>query len=108
MVGWGRVGWCRVEWGVWREGCWGGVGRERGARGDVMYVVEVGVALLASLAAGLRVRNTATTLMYGGRRANDLFDLDECRQLGVGLEVATEDDDLLRQLAASDLGDHVR
>jgi dihydroorotate dehydrogenase electron transfer subunit len=56
-----------------------------------MVAGGVGLAPFATLAAALRKRDTETTLFYGGRSANDLFHLDEFRQLGVRLELATND-----------------
>jgi dihydroorotate dehydrogenase electron transfer subunit len=51
----------------------------------------VGLAPFATLAAALRDRDIETTLFYGGRSASDLFHLDEFRQLGVRLKLATDD-----------------
>ena len=56
-----------------------------------MVAGGVGLAPFATLAAALRGRDIATTLFYGGRSASDLFHLDEFRQLGVSLELATDD-----------------
>ena len=56
-----------------------------------MVAGGVGLAPFATLAAALRERNIETSLFYGGRSANDLFHLDEFRQLGVTLELATDD-----------------
>ena len=56
-----------------------------------MVAGGVGLAPFAMLAAALRARGIATTLFYGGRSASDLFHLDEFRQLGVSLELSTND-----------------
>tara|TARA_B100001971_G_C18217480_1_gene554855 strand:+ start:88 stop:567 length:480 start_codon:yes stop_codon:yes gene_type:complete len=56
-----------------------------------MVAGGVGLAPFATLAAALRQRDVETTLFYGGQRASDLFHLDEFRQLGVSLELSTDD-----------------
>jgi dihydroorotate dehydrogenase electron transfer subunit len=56
-----------------------------------MVAGGVGLAPFATLAERLRERGTAATLFYGGRRAEDLHDLDRFSALGVRLVLATED-----------------
>ena len=56
-----------------------------------MVAGGVGLAPFATLAAALRERDIETTLFYGGRSASDLFHLDQFRQLGVSLKLATDD-----------------
>ena len=56
-----------------------------------MVAGGVGLAPFATLAAALRERKVETTLFYGARSADDLFYLDEFRQRGVRLELATDD-----------------
>ena len=56
-----------------------------------MVAGGVGLAPFATLAAALRERHVRTTLFYGGRSAGDLFHLDEFRQQGVSLTLATDD-----------------
>ena len=56
-----------------------------------MVAGGVGLAPFVTLAAALQKRQTETRLFYGGRSAHDLFHLDEFRQLGVSLELATDD-----------------
>ena len=56
-----------------------------------MVAGGVGLAPFVTLATALRDRNVETTLFYGGRSAAELFHLDEFRQLGVRLELATDD-----------------
>ena len=56
-----------------------------------MVAGGVGLAPFASLAAALRRRGIEATLFYGGRTGSDLFHLDEFRQLGVSLALATDD-----------------
>ena len=62
-----------------------------------MVAGGVGLAAFPTLAAALRERDIETMLFYGGRSAGDLFHVDEFRQLGVSLELATDD---------GSLGDH--
>src|SRR5262249_21839176 len=50
-----------------------------------MIAGGVGLAPFATLAEALRARNVTTTLLYGARRAAELFYLDMFRQLGVDL-----------------------
>ena len=50
----------------------------------------VGLAPFATLAAVLRARDVRTTLFYGARRAEELFYLHLFRDLGVALEITTE------------------
>ena len=56
-----------------------------------MVAGGVGLAPFAALAEALREREIETRLFYGGRSAADLFHLDEFRQLGVSVELATDD-----------------
>jgi dihydroorotate dehydrogenase electron transfer subunit len=56
-----------------------------------MVAGGVGLAPFASLAESLRAREVRTTLFYGARKSDELFYLDFFRNLGVGLEVTTED-----------------
>src|SRR5262245_2801549 len=56
-----------------------------------MVAGGVGLAPFAALAEALRARGTRTTLFYGARRAAELFYLDMFRDLGVALELTTED-----------------
>ncbi len=56
-----------------------------------MVAGGVGLAPFATLSTALRERQIETTLFYGGRTADDLFHLDEFRQRGVHLELATDD-----------------
>jgi len=56
-----------------------------------MVAGGVGLAPFAMLASVLRKRGVETTLFYGGRSSTDLFHLDEFRQLGVRLKLATDD-----------------
>jgi dihydroorotate dehydrogenase electron transfer subunit len=54
----------------------------------------VGLAPFLTLAEALAARGTRTTLFYGARRAADLFFADRFADLGVRLELATEDGSL--------------
>ena len=56
-----------------------------------MVAGGVGLAPFAALAESLRSRGVATTLFYGARRGAELFSLELFRNLGVSLELATED-----------------
>ena len=56
-----------------------------------MVAGGVGLAPFATLAQALRERDIETRLFYGGRSAVELFHLDEFRQLGVSVELATDD-----------------
>jgi dihydroorotate dehydrogenase electron transfer subunit len=56
-----------------------------------MVAGGVGLAPFAALAEQLRAREVRTTLFYGARRASELFYLDFFRNLGVALEITTED-----------------
>jgi len=56
-----------------------------------MIAGGVGLAPFASLAAALRERRIETTLFYGGRSTGDLFHLDTFEQLGVSLQLTTDD-----------------
>lgn len=51
----------------------------------------VGLAPFLTLAAALRISGTATRLFYGARRASDLFFVEDFEQLGVHVDVSTED-----------------
>jgi dihydroorotate dehydrogenase electron transfer subunit len=51
----------------------------------------VGLAPFATLAQALRARGVTTTLLYGARRAEELFYLDFFRALQVDLVLTTED-----------------
>lgn len=74
--------------------CLGPLGRPFtvvGADTDAWMVAGgVGLAPFAALASVLRDRGVATTLFYGGRRADDLYCLDRFERLGVRLVLATE------------------
>ena len=82
-----------------------------------MVAGGVGLAPFAALAEALRGREVRTTLFYGARRADELFYLDFFRNLGVALEITTEDGStgergrvvspLERRLAARDPDDDV-
>ena len=54
----------------------------------------VGLAPFATLAQALRARGVKTMLLYGARRAAELFYLDFFRELGVELVLTTEDGSL--------------
>ena len=56
-----------------------------------MVAGGVGLAPFHGLAAALRARGVASTLFYGARSARELFHLDAFRDLGVGLELTTDD-----------------
>jgi len=56
-----------------------------------MIAGGVGLAPFAVLAEALRARGVRTTLLYGARRAAELFYLDTFRALDVDLVLATED-----------------
>ena len=56
-----------------------------------MVAGGVGLAPFATLAQGLRLRGTATTLFYGGRSTDDVFHLDFFKRLGVRIVITTED-----------------
>ena len=56
-----------------------------------MVAGGVGLAPFATLAEALQERHVRTTLFYGGRSADDLFHIDEFRQRGVSLTLATDD-----------------
>ena len=56
-----------------------------------MVAGGVGLAPFAALAEQLRAREVRTTLFYGARKAAELFYLDFFRNLGVSLEITTED-----------------
>ena len=56
-----------------------------------MVAGGVGLAPFVSLAVALRQRGIETTLFYGARTGSDLFCLDEFRELGVTLALATDD-----------------
>lgn len=56
-----------------------------------MVAGGVGLAPFATLTDALRARGTATTLIYGARRAEELFYLDWFRERGVRLLLTTED-----------------
>ncbi|OFW29803.1 MAG: hypothetical protein A3H97_19805 [Acidobacteria bacterium RIFCSPLOWO2_02_FULL_65_29] len=82
-----------------------------------MVAGGVGLAPFAALAEALRAREVRTTLFYGARRSEELFYLDFFRNLGVALEITTEDGSageqgrivrpLERRLAARDPDDEV-
>ncbi len=59
-----------------------------------MVAGGVGLAPFATLAQSLRARDVKTTLVYGARRAAELFYLDFFRALGVELVLTTEDGSL--------------
>jgi dihydroorotate dehydrogenase electron transfer subunit len=56
-----------------------------------MIAGGVGLAPFAALAETLRARGVRTTLLYGARRASELFYLDMFRALDVDLVLTTED-----------------
>ena len=56
-----------------------------------MVAGGVGLAPFAALAEQLRAREVRTTLFYGARKAAELFYLEFFRNLGVSLEITTED-----------------
>jgi dihydroorotate dehydrogenase electron transfer subunit len=56
-----------------------------------MVAGGVGLAPFATLAQALRAREVRTTLFYGARKAAELFYLDFFRNLGVSIELTTED-----------------
>jgi len=56
-----------------------------------MVAGGVGLAPFATLAEALRARGVQSTLIYGARRAAELFYLDLFRALGIELVVTTED-----------------
>ena len=56
-----------------------------------MVAGGVGLAPFYTLAAALLKRGVDSTLFYGGRSSSDLFHLQAFRNLGVRLELATED-----------------
>jgi dihydroorotate dehydrogenase electron transfer subunit len=56
-----------------------------------MIAGGVGLAPFATLAQSLRARGVVTSLFYGARRAEELFQLDFFRDLGVELVLTTED-----------------
>lgn len=51
----------------------------------------VGLAPFITLAEALRAAGTPTTLFYGARRASELFFIEAFEQLGVRVELSTED-----------------
>ena len=59
-----------------------------------MVAGGVGLAPFATLAQALRARGVTTTLLYGARRAAELFYLDFFRALDVELVLTTEDGSL--------------
>ena len=75
--------------------CLGPLGRpfSPAARPERAWMVAggVGLAPFHSLAVALRTRGVETTLFYGARSAGELFHLDAFRDLGVRLELATDD-----------------
>jgi dihydroorotate dehydrogenase electron transfer subunit len=56
-----------------------------------MVAGGVGLAAFYTLAAALKKQGVDSTLFYGGRSSSDLFHLKNFRNLGVRLELATDD-----------------
>jgi len=81
-----------------RMACLGPLGRPFSAvdPGSEAWMIAggVGLAPFATLAETLRGRGVRCTLLYGARRAAELFYLDFFRALGVDLVVTTEDGSL--------------
>lgn len=78
-----------------RVACLGPLGRPFSLvePGTIVWMVAggVGLAPFLALAEALTARGVSTTLVYGARRAEELFYLDVFRAMGVHLVVTTED-----------------